>query len=383
MTSTLVSRSMDPAETKHRSTTERRASHRVAPEPEPEPEAPPLRILHAKAAYMVKGEDTSRSCSIELVQGIVVQFYAVFDGHGGARASRFAAEHMPALLASNYAAAEAAAEGDSRAERLRAACKKAFVQLEQQFIRTSSHSDGTTATCVIIDGDEVTVANVGDSAAMLYLESGEAIMLSTDHRVGRRSPEENRRIIDAGAQIGRIRGRDGNPVGPERIYPGGLSVTRSIGDSDSTSAAISEPDVHTITIPPEGGMIVMASDGVWDFVEESHIERLAATSRKPKCGAGWLSRAMMRTVNQANVEIDDATLLCIEMRPAGADDPAGSSSAWVGTKMKNKALSMFGFGPKDKEKPDRGAQLATPMASSESDSDGSNHPPAAVKRGAK
>ncbi|KAJ1624571.1 phosphatase 2C-like domain-containing protein, partial [Pavlovales sp. CCMP2436] len=123
---------------------------------------------------------------------------------------------------------------------------------------------GTTSTCVIVDGDEVTTANVGDSTAILYAQD-ETIILSADHRVERRTPAEHDRLMKAGAAIGRIRGRNGLPVGPERIYPGG----------DSTAAAIPLPEVRTITLPASGGMIVIASDGVWDFVSQTHIEKLA------------------------------------------------------------------------------------------------------------
>lgn len=327
---------------------------------------PPMRVQHARAQYTVKGEDMSRTCSIELSEGVVVQFYAILDGHGGPRAARFGAEHLPALIASHYAETD---EREGRGLRLQAACKAAFISLDEQFAQSGPFTDGTTATCVIVDGEEVTVANVGDSAAVLYLPGDKSVTLSADHRVSRRSPAEHNRLVEAGAQIGRIKGRDGLPVGPERIYPGGLSVTRSIGDNDSTKAAIPEPDVVTITLPPCGGMIVLASDGVWDFVDGAHVERLAASSRKPKCGAGWLSRALMRTVNQANMEIDDATLICIELKKPGADDEIPKAPVSMGAKMKK----IFGFGSKSK---DVVSKEHTVSSGSESDlsseSDGSN-----------
>mmetsp|Transcript_14058 Transcript_14058/g.35803 ORF Transcript_14058/g.35803 Transcript_14058/m.35803 type:complete len:296 (+) Transcript_14058:41-928(+) len=250
----------------------------------------PRRIVHAKADYTVKGEDTSRTCSIELEPDVIVRFYGVFDGHGGPLAGRFCAEHLPSLIASHYAAAP----GASRAERIRNACKSAYVACDELFRSASpTRGDGATATCVIVDGDEVTIANVGDSEAVLYL-AGESRILSADHRVGRRTPAEHTRLMDAGAAIGRIRGRNGQPVGPERVYPGGLSVTRSIGDSDSTAAAIPDPDVSTITLPASGGMIVIASDGMRDFVSRTLTEKLAQQSRKPRSGAAWLARADAR-----------------------------------------------------------------------------------------
>jgi len=323
-----------------------------------------LRTMSAKASYVVKGEDVSRTCSIELSAGVVVQFYAVLDGHGGARAARFAAEHLPTLIAAHYAQAA----GETRSARLQAACKAAFVAVDQQFARLGPYSDGTTATCVIVDNDEVTVANVGDSAAVLYLPDGTAAMLSADHRVARRSPAEHDRIVAAGAQIGRIKGRDGNPIGPERIYPGGLSVSRSLGDSDSTAAAIAEPDVTTVTLPSAGGVIVLASDGVWDFVDGVHVARLTGLSRKPKCGVGWLSRALMRTVNQANMEIDDATLICIELKQPPLGDEVERAALTISAKVRK----LLGFHtPNKADKPGKPAASnhtsSTPSVSSDSE----------------
>lgn len=292
-----------------------------------------MRFEHALSRVFVKAEDASRACAIELPDGVVVQFYAIFDGHGGDRAAHYCAEHLPGLIATLYGEAAAG----SRSLRLQAACKAAFVALDEQVREVGPSADGTTATCVIIDGEEVIVANVGDSAAVLFLPGEEPIYLSTDHRVSRRSPAEHSRLTEAGAQVGRILGCHGGPVGPERIFPGGLAISRSIGDGDSTAAAIAVPDVRTVTCPT-GGMIVLASDGVWDFVREAHVERLAAASRKPKRGAGWLCSALMRAASQSNHAIDDATLLCIELGTGGEARRRRSS---MGERLK----AMLGLSP--------------------------------------
>jgi serine/threonine protein phosphatase PrpC len=316
---------------------------RVAPE-----------VVHAKAAYSVKGEDVSRVCVIELAKGHTVKYYAVFDGHGGAECAKFCADRLPDLIASHYGLAT----GATRAERIGKACKSAFVAIDQQFMRTVAKTDGTTATIVIIDGDEATVANVGDSTAMMYGANGDATTISFDHRVERRTPEEHQRLMLAGAQIGRIRGHHGQPVGPERVYPGGLCVTRSIGDSDSTPGAIAEPDVRTIQLPPGGAMIVLGTDGIWDFIEEAQVKRLVATSRKHASPSGWLGRSVLRTVRRRNDEIDDALVICIE---------AGDFACAMPRSPFEKMRSMFGM--RNRTAPTRNDDNLT--ASEESD--GSNN----------
>jgi len=62
-----------------------------------------------------------------------------------------------------------------------------------------------------------------------------------------------------------------------RIYPGGLAVTRSIGDAAYSSAVIPTPDVLAIDLLPNAGneqescrrkerthRFIVASDGLWD-----------------------------------------------------------------------------------------------------------------------
>lgn len=317
-------------------------------------------IHHERTVYTVKGEDRSRTCSIELSEGVVVKFFAVFDGHGGPRAAQWAAEHLPQLIAKHFAATDA---HEQRALRLQAACRASFISLDDQIARDGSWHDGTTATCVIIDDNDITVANVGDSAAVLFCPGSKPVTLSADHRVSRRSPTEHGRIVDAGAQIGRIKGRDGLPVGPERIYPGGLCVTRSIGDHDSTKAAIPEPDVVTVTLPPCGGTIVLASDGVWDFTDSATLERLIETSRKPKCGIEWLSKTLMRTVCQANTSIDDATLFCIDLKKPGSRSDRGESASPLS--MGAKVKKMFGISSKS---PQKSASDSDPSSGTDNDS---------------
>lgn len=290
-------------------------------------------VAHAKAAYSIKGEDTSRVCLIELAKGHTVKYFGVFDGHGGAECAQFCADRLPDLIASHYGLAK----GASSAERLSKACKTAFVAVDQQFTRTVAKTDGTTATIVVIDGDVATIANVGDSTAMMYGANGEVTMLSTDHRVERRTPEEHARLMLAGAQIGRIRGHHGQPVGPERVYPGGLCVTRSIGDSDSTAGAIAEPDVQTVQLPPGGAMLVIGTDGVWDFVDDAQVKRLVTSSRKQASPSGWLARSLLRVVRRRNDEIDDALVLCVE---------AGDFASATPKSPFDKMRSMFGMRPK-------------------------------------
>ena len=331
-----------------------------------------VRYSFARQTYVLKGEDASCTCDLKLADGTTMRLYGVFDGHGGARAAQFAAENLPRLIHAHFTAARVG----SRAERLRGACKAAFIECDKLFAAGSSFGDGTTASVVILDADELTSANVGDSTMMLFLPGGEAVILGMDHRVERRTEEEHQRVMAAGATIGRIKGVSGMPVGPLRLYPGGLTVTRSIGDSDSTSACIAEPAVATRTVPPTGFTVVLATDGVWDFIEMAHVKRLAIASRAPKCGPSWLSRAIMRTVNGKNLQIDDATVLCVHATdPAATAAAAAAVAAAAAAKPRGFRLSSRLFQPFQRAGGAKSSQKhVTPMHSSESESESSANP---------
>ena len=63
-------------------------------------------------------------------------------------------------------------------------------------------------------------------------------------------------------------------VGPLRVWPGGLALTRTIGDHDVGPAVIAEPDFSHVFVSAEtGGRVVMASDGYWDVVTRAKLSR--------------------------------------------------------------------------------------------------------------
>lgn len=57
-------------------------------------------------------------------------------------------------------------------------------------------------------------------------------------------------------------------LGPLRIWPGGLCVSRSIGDKDVGPNIIATPHVRQVLVPEWGCRLIMASDGVWDCISK-------------------------------------------------------------------------------------------------------------------
>lgn len=120
---------------------------------------------------------------------------------------------------------------------------------------------GAAVVSVLIVGNRVFCANVGDSRAVLC-RNGKAINLSLDHKTV--NPEEAERIRRANGTIscGRVEGR--------------LAITRAFGDFEfkqrvvdgelvRSHIIISDPEVRLIDIDPFiDDFIVIGSDGLFD-----------------------------------------------------------------------------------------------------------------------
>ncbi|XP_039986745.1 integrin-linked kinase-associated serine/threonine phosphatase 2C isoform X2 [Xiphias gladius] len=190
-----------------------------------------------------------------------VSYFAVFDGHGGARASRFCAEHLHHNLAKKFPS------GDTEnVDKLIKKCLlDTFRQTDEDFLKKASSQkpawkDGSTATCVLVVDDTVYVANLGDSRAVLCrMEAAAAadgqrrsvtLALSKEHNPT--MYEERMRIQRAGGTV-----RDGRVLGV-------LEVSRSIGDGQyKRCGVISSPDLRRCQLTANDRFIILACDGLF------------------------------------------------------------------------------------------------------------------------
>lgn len=130
----------------------------------------------------------------------------------------------------------------------------------------------------------------------------EAVALSRDHCPSR-GPERER-IQRYGATIrseAEIRPGGSNQkhyVVKERedgmglLY--GVMFTRSIGDSDSHDVlgVIDEPEVDVRVLTPSDRFIILASDGIWDYVSNTEVRApLSSPLMPPRSLVVWAGRA--------------------------------------------------------------------------------------------
>ncbi|KAL8153992.1 hypothetical protein V2J09_011752 [Rumex salicifolius] len=74
------------------------------------------------------------------------------------------------------------------------------------------------------------------------------------------------RVTASGGEVGRLNTGGGTEIGPLRCWPGGLCLSRSIGDRDVGEFIVPVPYVKQIKLSTAGGRLIIASDGVWDAI---------------------------------------------------------------------------------------------------------------------
>ncbi|OMO79717.1 phosphatase 2C (PP2C)-like protein [Corchorus capsularis] len=188
-------------------------------------------------------------------------FYAVYDGHGGAAVATTCRDRLHRLLEKEvHERTRRGKELDW--EKVMTTC---FAKMDEEVSGDGSDQQreaedvvirtmGSTAVVVLVGKQELVVANCGDSRAVLC-RGGTAVALSRDHKPDR--PDEMERVEAAG---GRVVNWDGSRV------LGILATSRSIGDQYLKPYVISKPEVSVIERTKADTFIVLASDGLWDVV---------------------------------------------------------------------------------------------------------------------
>jgi serine/threonine protein phosphatase PrpC len=99
------------------------------------------------------------------------------------------------------------------------------------------------------------IANLGDTRAVLMTGASTAERLSYDHKSTDR------------AEVERVK-RDGGIIMDDRVG-GALAITRAFGDHAlKKDGVIAKPYIKKHMLRPTDRYLVVASDGVWDVLED-------------------------------------------------------------------------------------------------------------------
>lgn len=115
------------------------------------------------------------------------------------------------------------------------------------------------------------------------LQENNAVALSHDHKPS--GAEERSRIVAAGGEVRAVMldraafccfQAKKVPHGAERLWPGGFSVSRAVGDIDYKdlrrkkanviNVLIHRPDITVTSVSPRDQFVICGSDGLWDVL---------------------------------------------------------------------------------------------------------------------
>ncbi|KAJ4866859.1 putative protein phosphatase 2C 2 [Raphanus sativus] len=174
--------------------------------------------------------------------------FGVYDGHGGSRASEFAAENL-----CNNILREIGSEGNE--SEIEEAVKRGYLATDSEFLKEKDVKGGSCCVTALIKDGNLVVSSAGDCRAVLSV-GGLAEALTSDHRPSRE--DERNRIERSGGYVDTF-----NSVW--RIQ-GSLAVSRGIGDAHLKRWVISEPETKILHINPQHEFLILASDGLWEKV---------------------------------------------------------------------------------------------------------------------
>ena len=251
--------------------------------------------------------------------------FSVMDGHGvnGHLVSRFTTKYFTNFFKKNKKMNASNSSEDQLFYRLKKndddVLKRVFRHAERDLEKggdIDANFSGTTCVMVFQVGDRIICANVGDSRAII-VKGDKAIPLSIDQKPD--DPEESKRIKENGGEISQYE-EDGEKSGPFRVwkkgeaYPG-IAMSRSIGDFIATKlGVIPEPKFIEEKIDKDTKFIVVASDGVWEFLDNDTVKNMVMPFYEKKDPIGACKELIKKSTefwNQEDIVVDDITCIVV------------------------------------------------------------------------
>ena len=216
-------------------------------------------------------------------------FFGIYDGHGGSTCCIYLKACLHKFIINDI----------NFPENVELAIKNGFSNAEQTFLNEIAlnqkdeniinDSSGSCAIIVLIVDSKIYIANVGDSRTLFSEKNGKNyVVVTEDHKPNNKKEKE--RIIKNGGLVYRNRKallrveyenlNSQILLGPFRVLPGRLSVSRTIGDIEAKNpkfggnpnVIICEPDIFVFDlIKNDIDFFIMGCDGIFDRVSNEEI----------------------------------------------------------------------------------------------------------------
>eukprot|EP01033_Poteriospumella_lacustris_P013111 gene13111-9389_t len=296
-------------------------------------------------------------------------FFGVYDGHDGHYCARFARDNLPRTIADKFAKIPS---GSYNSKSIKQALAVAHNSTNDAMHAEPSFDDslsGTTSISVLLRGRTMYISNVGDSRAIIVSKTDDdrlvAKPLSSDQTPYRK--DERERCKKYGARImsmDQIEGMEpihenwgdlnlgetidegGDPPriwSPKGDYPG-TAFTRSLGDCVAEECGVvAEPEILEREILPHDKFIIIASDGVFEFLTNQMAADMVARYTDPLEACKAIVNASYNMWLQYEVRTDDITAIIIYIDDVGRHSTTfNSSSSFFATSEEKAMVSPSG-----------------------------------------
>ena len=210
-----------------------------------------------------------------------LSYFAIFDGHGGKEVASFLSLNLHHYLVEEINNIKFGENDEENINNILDSIKTSFIKIDQDILENINFTTdvGSTATLIFIYynnsndnslyNDNINIkdiertlicANVGDSSGYLLAKS-DIIKITKPHKC--EDTSEVQRIRDKGGIVfqGRIFGK--------------LILTRTLGDKEMKKYGVLPiPDFFTKKIENDDLFIIIASDGIWDVINEKELLKM-------------------------------------------------------------------------------------------------------------
>ena len=210
-----------------------------------------------------------------------LSYFAIFDGHGGKDVASFLSINLHHFLIDEINNINFGTNGEENISNIIESIKSAFMKIDQNILSNENFTNdvGSTATLIFIyynnlnenilnnndNGNKnvertLICANIGDSNGYLITKSNIS-QITKPHK------------CEDTSEVQRIKGT-GGIVFQGRIF-GKLILTRTLGDKEMKKyGVIPVPDFYTKKIEKDDLFVIIASDGIWDVINEEELYKM-------------------------------------------------------------------------------------------------------------
>lgn len=265
--------------------------------------------------------------------------FGAMDGHGphGHLVSAFVKQHLPILLVDHLSGADGGGDDGGAGGGAARALAEGFLEVDARLGASRIDCEFSGSTCVVayLRGNQLTTAWVGDSRGVLGRATAgggwQAVDLTSDHKPT--DPAERERILRSQGRVERLVDETGQPMGPHRVWlqyawVPGLAMSRALGDQLAHQVGVcSEPDHRHLSLGPADHFMVLASDGVWEFItSQEAVELVGAAGDVEDACRALVDEAYQRWLLEEEGVVDDITAVVVRFTHDAAA-PAAAAAA--------------------------------------------------------